>query len=237
MEERLDRVLAHLGLGTRKEVGRLIRAGAVRVDGAVVRDRGFKLDPQRARIELHGEPLVFARHYHVLLHKPAGVITATRSEHEPTVLDLLPNALWRDDLRPVGRLDKPTEGLLLLTTDGELLHRLTHPRWKVAKVYLAELEAPLPPDARERFAAGIAGFAPAELEVLAPRRARVTLREGKHRQVRRMFAALGAPVVYLRRERFGQLALEGLEPGEARPLSEEEAAALYEAVGLERGLA
>lgn len=233
MEERLDRVLAHLGVGTRKEVGKLIRAGAVRVDGAVVRDRGFKLDPQRARIELHGEPLAFARHFHVLLHKPAGAITATRSEHGPTVLDLLPNALWRDDLRPVGRLDKPTEGLLLLTTDGELLHRLTHPRWKVAKVYYAELASALPSDAAQRFAEGLLGFAPAALEVLTPQRARVTLREGKHRQVRRMFAALGAPVVYLRRERFGPLALEGLAPGEARPLSEGERVALYEAVELE----
>jgi len=233
VEERLDRVLAHLGVGTRKEVGKLIRAGAVRVDGAVVRDRGFKLDPQRARIELHGEPLAFARHFHVLLHKPAGAITATRSEHGPTVLDLLPNALWRDDLRPVGRLDKPTEGLLLLTTDGELLHRLTHPRWKVAKVYYAELASALPSDAAQRFAEGLLGFAPAALEVLAPQRARVTLREGKHRQVRRMFAALGAPVVYLRRERFGPLALEGLAPGEARPLSEGERVALYEAVELE----
>ncbi|WP_456481062.1 pseudouridine synthase [Oceanithermus sp.] len=233
MEERLDRLLAHLGLGTRKEVGKLIRAGAVRVDGAVVRDRGFKLDPEAVLIELNGEPLRYARYFHVLLHKPAGVLTATRSESETTVLDLLPNALWRDDLKPVGRLDRDTEGLLLLTNHGELLHRLTHPRWKVAKVYLAELEVPLPPDARERFAAGIASFAPAELEVLAPQRARVTLREGKHRQVRRMFAALGAPVVYLRRERFGPLALEGLAPGEARPLLKGELAALYEAVKLE----
>ena len=232
MEERLDRVLAHLGLGTRKEVGRLIRAGAVRVDGVVVRDRGFKLDPEAAHIELHGEPLAFARHFYVLLHKPAGVLTATRSEREETVLDLLPNALWRDDLKPVGRLDRDTEGLLVLTNHGELLHRLTHPRWKVAKVYYAELASALPPDAAQRFAEGLLGFAPAGLEVLGPRAARVTLQEGKHRQVRRMFAALGAPVVYLRRERLGPLGLGDLPPGEARPLEPEEVAALCEAVGL-----
>jgi len=232
MEERLDRVLAHLGLGTRKQVGKLIRAGAVRVDGAVVRDRGFKLDPETVLIELNGEPLRYARYFHVLLHKPAGVLTATRSESETTVLDLLPNALWRDDLKPVGRLDRDTEGLLLLTNHGELLHRLTHPRWKVAKVYFAELAADLPADAARRFAEGVLDFAPAELEVLGPRAARVTLFEGKHRQVRRMFAALGAPVVYLRRERFGPLGLAGLEPGEARPLWEDERTALERAVGL-----
>jgi len=232
MKERLDRVLAHLGLGTRKEVGKLIRAGAVRVDGAVVRDRGFKLDPEAALIELNDEPLRYARYFHVLLHKPAGVLTATRSESETTVLDLLPNALWRDDLKPVGRLDRDTEGLLLLTNRGELLHRLTHPRWKVAKVYLAELAADLPADAARRFAEGVLGFAPAELEALGPRAARVTLFEGKHRQVRRMFAALGAPVVYLRRERFGPLELGGLEPGQARPLSGDERDAIERAVGL-----
>ncbi|ADR35533.1 ribosomal small subunit pseudouridine synthase A [Oceanithermus profundus DSM 14977] len=232
MEERLDRVLAHLGLGTRKEVGKLIRAGAVRVDGAVVRDRGYKLDPEAARIEVRGEPVRYARHFYVLLHKPAGVLTATRSERETTVLDLLPDALWRDDLRPVGRLDRDTEGLLLLTNHGELLHRLTHPRWKVAKVYFAELASELPEDAARRFAEGVLDFAPAELEALGPRAARVTLYEGKHRQVRRMFAALGAPVAYLRRERFGPLELGGLEPGQARPLRAAEAAALLEAVGL-----
>ncbi len=232
MKERLDRVLAHLGLGTRKEVGKLIRAGAVRVDGAVVRDRGFKLDPEAALIELNDEPLRYARYFHVLLHKPAGVLTATRSESETTVLDLLPNALWRDDLKPVGRLDRDTEGLLLLTNRGELLHRLTHPRWKVAKVYFAELGADLPADAARRFAEGVLGFAPAELEALSPRAARVTLYEGKHRQVRRMFAALGAPVVYLRRERFGPLELGGLEPGQARPLSGDERDAIERAVGL-----
>ncbi|WP_456414856.1 pseudouridine synthase [Oceanithermus profundus] len=232
MEERLDRVLAHLGLGTRKEVGKLIRAGSVRVDGAVVRDRGYKLDPEAARIEVRGEPVRYARHFYVLLHKPAGVITATRSERETTVLDLLPDALWRDDLRPVGRLDRDTEGLLVLTNHGELLHRLTHPRWKVAKVYFAELASELPEDAARRFAEGVLDFAPAELEALGPRAARVTLYEGKHRQVRRMFAALGAPVAYLRRERFGPLELGGLEPGQARPLRAAEAAALLEAVGL-----
>lgn len=232
MEERLDRVLAHLGLGTRKEVGKLIRSGAVRVDGVVVRERGFKLDPEAARIELHGEPLRYARYFHVLLHKPAGVITATTSEEEATVLDLLPNELWRADLRPVGRLDRDTEGLLLLTNHGELLHRLTHPRWKVAKVYLAELASDLPVDAVQRFATGVLGFAPAELSVLGPRAARVTLFEGKYRQVRRMFAALGAPVAYLRRERLGPLDLAGLAPGEARPLMADELAALERAVGL-----
>ncbi len=232
MKERLDRVLAHLGLGTRKEVGRLIRAGEVRVDGMVVRDRGFKLDPEAARIELRGEPLHYARHFYVLLYKPAGVITATRSDSEETVLDLLPNDLWRDDLRPVGRLDRDTEGLLLLTTHGTLLHRLTHPRWKVAKVYYAELAADLPADATRRFAAGIAGFAPAGLEVLSPRAARVTLREGKYHQVRRMFAALGSPVAYLLREGFGPLELQGLEPGGARSLEPREVGALLKAVDL-----
>ncbi len=237
--ERVDKVLAHLGFGSRKEVKRLLQAGQVRVNGRVVRDPGVKLDPAHARIEVAGEAVVWQRHYHVMLHKPAGVVTATRDTRHATVLDCLPPKLAREDLLPVGRLDRDTEGLLLLTTDGALLHRLTHPRWKVSKVYYAELERPASPADVRAFAEGLvlsgARCLPAELEVLEdPRRVRLVLWEGRYHQVKRMFIARGNRVTYLKRLAFGPLELDArLARGEARALEEEEIARLYRAVGLE----
>ncbi|AEB12763.1 pseudouridine synthase [Marinithermus hydrothermalis] len=237
--ERIDKILAHLGFGTRKEVKRLLRAGGVRVDGRVVRDPGMKLDPARARLEVAGEVVVWQRHHHVMLYKPAGVVTATRDARHATVLDCLPASLARKDLLPVGRLDRDTEGLLLLTTDGALLHRLTHPRWKVPKVYYAELEQPARPEDAQAFAEGLVlsegRCLPAELELLEdPRRVRLVLWEGRYHQVKRMFAARGNRVTYLKRLAVGPLELDPkLKPGEARALGAAGVARLYRAVGLE----
>ncbi|WP_038058395.1 pseudouridine synthase [Thermus amyloliquefaciens] len=231
--ERLDRLLARLGLGSRKEVARLVRAGRVRVAGEVVRDPGFHV-PEGVPLELDGKPLAVRRHHHVLLHKPAGYVTS-RSEG-PSVYALLQGFPTRD-LSPVGRLDKDTEGLLLFTTHGELLHRLTHPRHKVEKRYLVHLERPATAEDQEAFRQGLfldgARLLPAELSWdQDPTRVELVLREGRFHQVKRMFQARGNRVLYLKRLSLGPLELGDLPQGEARYLTPEEEAALYRAVGL-----
>lgn len=231
--ERLDRLLARLGLGSRKEVARLVRAGRVLVAGAEVRDPGFHV-PEEAEVQLDGQPLLLRRHHHVLLHKPRGFVTS-RTEG-PSVYALLRGFPTRD-LSPVGRLDKDAEGLLLFTTDGELLHRLTHPRHKVEKRYLVRLERPVGPRDREAFLEGLfldgKKTLPAELTPLEdPTWAEVVLLEGRFHQVKRMFGARGNRVLYLKRLALGPLELGDLPPGKARPLTKAEEEALYRAVGL-----
>ncbi len=231
--ERLDRLLARLGLGSRKEVGRLIRAGRVRVEGRVVLDPGFKVG-EGASLEVEGRPVRVFRHLHVLLHKPGGYVTS-RTEG-PSVYALLQGFPTRD-LSPVGRLDKDTEGLLLFTTDGELLHRLTHPRFKVEKRYLVHLERPATLEDQRAFREGLfldgERLLPAELAIGEdPRRVELVLREGRYHQVKRMFAQRGNRVLYLKRLAFGPLVLGDLPLGAARVLEEDEERALYRAVGL-----
>lgn len=231
--ERLDRLLARLGLGSRKEVGRLIRRGQVRVGGAVVLDPGFKVG-EGTLLEVEGKPIRAFRHLHVLLHKPGGYVTS-RTEG-PSVYALLEGFPTRD-LSPVGRLDKDTEGLLLFTTHGELLHRLTHPRYKVEKRYLVHLERPATPGDQRAFREGLfldgKRLLPAKL-VLGedPTRVELVLKEGRYHQVKRMFAQRGNRVLYLKRLALGPLELGDLPVGAARALSPEEEAALYQAVGL-----
>lgn len=237
-KERLDKVLAHLGLGSRKEIHRLARAGLVYIDGQLVRDAAFKFDPTLCRIEVNGEEVVYRAFFHLMLHKPAGYVTSTSDRDGQPVTALLPEKWQRDDWMPVGRLDKDTEGLLLLTTDGELLHRLTHPRWKVKKRYYAELASPATPADVEAFAAGLElegePLQPAELRLEADgRKVELVIREGKYHQVKRMFAARGNHVTYLRRIAFGPLTLPSdLAIGESRPLEADEERSLYEAVDL-----
>ncbi|GIW36710.1 MAG: hypothetical protein KatS3mg073_0855 [Meiothermus sp.] len=153
-KERLDKVLGHLGVGTRKEIHRLARAGLVTIDGNIITDAAFKFDPAMSRIEVAGELLEYQAYFYLMLHKPAGYITSTKDRDGIPITALLPEEWQRSDWMPVGRLDKDTEGLLLLTTDGELLHRLTHPRWKVAKRYYVELAAPATPEDVAVFASG-----------------------------------------------------------------------------------
>ncbi len=232
MALRLDRLLASQGPWSRKEAKGLIKAGRVRVGDRVARRPEERVDPLATPVFVDGEPLAYRRHRHVLVHKPPGVLSATRDPRAPTVLDLVPEELRRRDLGLAGRLDKDAEGLVLLTTDGELAHRLTHPRWKVEKVYEVLLDAPVGEAEARAFADGLAGFAPAELLPLPGARARVTLREGKHHQVKRMFRAVGRRVLRLLRVRLGPLELGDLPRGAARALSDDEEAALYRAVGL-----
>lgn len=232
---RLDRWLKDtLGI-SRSEATTLVRRGRVSdATGAVIRDPAADAP---AEVRVDGAPCA-APPRHLLLHKPAGAVTSTSDRDGPAVTGLLPDALRRFAWMPVGRLDKDTTGLLLLTTDGELCHRLTHPSHKVDKVYAATLDGPVPLDAATRFAAGIllsdGPCQPADLVQTGPNTAEVTLREGRYHQVKRMFHAVGREVIALHRRRMGPLSLtEDLSPGAVRPLTEAEIAAIYAAVRLE----
>ena len=236
--ERLDKLLAGTGKWSRREVKALVRQGLVRVDGRLAASAEDKLDPAAAIITVAGETISLCRFTYVMLHKPAGVLTATEDRKQPTVLDLLPPELRRIGLAPVGRLDKDTEGLLLLTNDGELAHRLLSPKYHVEKRYFARVVGELSAADTEAFARGMTlgdglECLPAGLEVLPDRVCIVTLREGKFHQVKRMLAARGAPVLYLKRLSMGPLTLDdSLAAGAYRLLRAEEISALYRVCGL-----
>lgn len=236
--ERLDKLLAGTGKWSRREVKALVRQGLVRVDGRLAASAEDKLDPAAAIITVAGETISLCRFTYVMLHKPAGVLTATEDRKQPTVLDLLPPELRRIGLAPVGRLDKDTEGLLLLTNNGELAHRLLSPKYHVEKRYFARVDGELSAADAEAFACGMTlgdglECLPAGLELLPGHACIVTLREGKFHQVKRMLAARGAPVLYLKRLSMGPLVLEdSLAAGAYRLLRAEEISALYRACGL-----
>ena len=236
--ERLDKVIANRGAASRREVKTLVRQGRVLVDGIPAAAADMKVDAAAAVITVDGVALESERHVYLLLHKPAGVLTATEDKRQPTVLDLIPQEMRRRDLAPVGRLDKDTEGLLLLTDDGELTHRLLSPKYHVDKVYYARVEGvPAAADAAA-FAEGLLlgdglQCLPAKLEPLGGGECLVTLREGKFHQVKRMLASRGKPVLYLKRLAMGPLRLEPeLAMGQCRFLTPEELFALRNACGL-----
>lgn len=228
-KQRLDKILADAGVSSRSKVREMIRAGRVKVGGRVVTDPGMKVNPSVDPIQLDGAPLETGPVV-LMLHKAAGVITASSDRSQPTVMDLLPPSLAHR-VFAAGRLDKDTEGLLILTSDGDLCHRLISPRHGVEKEYAVEVDGTLLPDLVEAFARGVRlddGYVtlPARLEVLEsgpPGRARVTVREGKYHQIKRMFAAFGLRVTALRRERIGSLYLDPrLAPGDYRILEPDE---------------
>ena len=231
---RLDKAVALTGL-TRSEARRAIAAGRVQVDGLTVRDGAMQVQPDRVRVD--GAQPMEAGDLYIMVNKPAGVLTATEDRRLPTVMDLLPPQLQRRKPGPVGRLDRDVTGLVLLTTDGQLAHRLISPRWKAEKLYRARCEGRLTEAEVRAFAEGVplsdftarpAGLTPLEVAddfSLAD----VTLTEGKFHQVKRMFAAVGHPLVALSRLRIGSLALDpALGPGEWRHLTEDEVASLRE---------
>ena len=231
--ERIDKLLASTGRWSRKEVKDLIRQGRVLAGGVPVARPEEKLDPSAVSFTVDGIPVDCAPFVYVMLHKPAGLLSATEDRLQSTVLDLLPEELRRRGLFPVGRLDKDTTGLLLLTDDGSLAHRLLSPKKHVDKVYLARVEGRVDAGDVDALAAGMVladGLCclPAGLEPLGDgSECRVTLREGKYHQVKRMLAARGKPVVSLHRLQMGPLALdEDLKPGEWRYLSNLERAEL-----------
>ena len=236
--ERLDKVLSGTGRWSRREVKELVRRGRVLLDGAPAASPEQKLDPETADIRVDGEEVTYRRFTYVLLHKPTGVLSAVEDSRQRTVLDLLPQELKKPGLSPVGRLDKDTEGLLLLTNDGALTHRLLSPKSHVDKVYYARTEGtPTEADAA-RLARGITladglRCLPAELKICGEGQVLLTLREGKFHQAKRMLAFCGTPVVYLKRLSMGPLHLgEDLRPGEFRHLTQEEITKLQQAAGL-----
>ena len=228
MMERLDKFLAAQGKGTRKEVGRLIRSGAVAVDGVPVRDPAAKVDPSCQTVAVGGSPILWQEHLYIMMNKPAGVLSSTEDRRQKTVLDLLPEDLRRRGLFPAGRLDKDTTGLLLITDDGELAHKMLSPKSHVYKQYRAQLDAPVEEADIQAFAAGVAWegeqYAPARLWVEQdPRAAFVEIREGRFHQVKRMFQARGKTVLSLKRLKIGGLSLDStLQEGECRLLAPEE---------------
>jgi 23S rRNA pseudouridine2605 synthase len=230
--ERLQKVLAAVGLGSRRVCEELIAEGRVTVDGEVA-ELGRRVDPDTARVEVDGVPIsVRPGLVHYLLNKPAGVVTtASDPQGRPTVLDLVPP---EPRVFPVGRLDAATEGLLLLTNDGDLAHRLTHPSFGVEKEYLAEVATPPSRGELRRLREGVdlddGRTAPARVTLVPPRAVRLVIHEGRNRQVRRMLDAVGHPVLRLVRTRIGPLTDRRLRPGEWRPLTSDEVRSLESAV-------
>ena len=224
--ERIDKLLSSTGRWSRREVKDLMRQGRVRLDGRPVSRPEEKADPASACLTVDGDRVDCSPYVYIMLHKPAGLLSATEDRDQPTVLDLLPPALRRRGLFPVGRLDKDTTGLLLLTDDGALAHRLLSPRSHVDKVYLAQVEGRVDQADREALAAALVlgdglRCLPAGLEPVGDGSScLVTLREGKYHQVKRMLAARGKPVLTLHRLSMGPLTLdEGLKPGDWRLLT------------------
>lgn len=229
--ERLDKFLVSCGVGSRSQVKDILKAGRITVDGTVERDAARKVDPQGQCIACDGETLQGKRRMVVMLHKPAGFVTATEDKSERTVMELLPSELLRQDLKPVGRLDKATEGLLLFTNDGDLLHRLISPKKEVSKVYFALHEGQASDEDVKAFADGLTlrdgtVCLSAVLEPMGAGKSRITVCEGKYHQVRRMMASRGMTVTYLKREREGNLTLGDLPMGKVRELTAEEIALL-----------
>lgn len=230
---RLDKMLADQGVASRKELREIIRSGRVCVDGATETHPERKLDPTLAAVTLDGERVGYRRFHYYMLDKPVGVVTATEDRRQRTVLDLLPAELRRLGLFPVGRLDKDTSGLLLLTDDGDFAHRVISPKSCVKKRYYAEVEGEADEQDALAFSRGIVlgdgtRCLPAELELLGGGRCLVTVMEGKYHQVRRMLASRGEPVLALRRLSVGGLRLEeSLGPGGFRELSEQDLCTLF----------
>lgn len=227
--DRIDKLLASTGRWTRREAKQLIQEGRVLVDGVPAAAPEQKADPVSACVAVDGKPLSFQKYTYVMLNKPEGVVSATEDACQQTVLDLLPPELRRRGLFPVGRLDKDSEGLLLLTNDGDLAHRLLSPKKHVDKVYYIRTDRPLTTEDQEAFASGVnladgTVCLPAGLELLGRGdEAFVTLHEGKFHQIKRMIASRGAAVCQLKRLSTGTLVLDSsLKKGEYRLLTPEE---------------
>jgi len=238
--ERLQKVMAHAGIASRRKSEELIATGLVRVNGRVITEPGFKVDPARDYIEVTGLALEGREPFaYFLLNKPAGYVTTLRDpQGRPTVRDLLGEIGLR--VYPVGRLDYNTEGLLLLTNDGDLTQALTHPRHQVTKTYLALVRGVPQAKVLQRLAKGVElddGLtAPAEVALVGVKgqnaQVEITIHEGKNRQVRRMFQTVGFPVLKLRRVAMGPLTLQGVAPGRYRALTPAEVNELYRVCGL-----
>ena len=225
---RLDRFLSEKTELSRKELKAAVKCGRAHVNGAAVNDPEMKIDPEKDVVAFDGYELTYRSSVTVMLNKPAGVLTAARDSKQKTVLDLLPRELVREGAMPAGRLDKDTTGLLIITSDGDLAHRIISPRQHIKKVYLAETELPVTGEDVEAFRAGLVladglRCLPAELEPLAGRQCLVTVYEGKYHQVKRMLASRGKRVTALKRLSIGSLTLpEDMPEGGFVELSQKE---------------
>lgn len=230
--QRLDKIISNLGYGSRKEIKGLARKGFIEVDGVIEKDSSKLIDPEKSVIKINGEQIFYREFIYLMMNKPDGVVSATYDSRDETVIDLLEIDHQAFEPFPVGRLDKDTVGLLLLTNDGELNHRLISPKWKVDKVYYAKIDKKVTEEDVEKFKKGITlddGYVCKEaiLEIIEASdegsEVNITIQEGKFHQVKRMFEAVGKSVTYLQRIEFGGLPLdEDLEEGEYRELTEEE---------------
>ena len=225
--ERLDKFLCDSGVGTRSQVKAILKAGRVAVDGKPERDNSRKIDPKIQTVTLDGEVLGGYRRIVVMMNKPEGFVTATEDKNDRTVMELLPAEMKHLDLKPVGRLDKATEGLLLFTNDGDLLHRLISPKKEVPKLYYARHEGTATEEDVAAFAEGLTlrdglECLPAKLEPLGAGESLITVCEGKYHQVRRMMASRNMTVTYLERRQEAGLTLGDLPRGSVRELTEEE---------------
>ncbi|MFF5994205.1 pseudouridine synthase [Lysinibacillus sp. KU-BSD001] len=228
---RLDKLLANMGYGSRKEVKQLLKEKAVTIDGAIVKDAAMKVDPETQDVSVYGERVVYTEFIYLMMNKPPGVISATEDRYDETVIDLLDPLAQHFKPFPVGRLDKDTEGLLLITNDGNLAHNLLSPKKHVPKTYYATIEGVVTEADIEAFRKGVElddGYVtkPGELVILASdaiSEIELTIQEGKFHQVKRMFESVGKKVTYLKRLSMGSLVLdETLELGDYRELTEEE---------------
>ena len=225
--ERLDKFLTNAGVATRSQIKAILKTGRVRVDGVAVKDGSVKIDPEKQTVTLDGETIGGKRRMVLMLNKPEGFVTSTEDPRDRTVMELLPKEYAHQDLKPVGRLDKATEGLLLFTNDGDLLHRLISPKKEVPKVYYARHEGEAGEEDVAAFAAGLTlrdgtVCLGAKLQPLGPGESLITVCEGKYHQVRRMMASRQMTVLYLERRSEGGLALGELERGKCRELTEKE---------------
>ena len=230
--ERLDKVLSNLGYGSRKEIKGIVKNKQVEVDGVLAKDSAMQVNPEKSVIKVSGDTINYRKYIYLMMNKPDGVVAATFDNHEETVIDLLDPDFQIFEPFPVGRLDKDTVGLQLLTNDGELNHRLISPKWHVDKVYYAEIDKPVDDKDVIAFERGVVlddeyKCMPAKLKILEAdengSKVEITVQEGKFHQVKRMFQSVGKEVVYLRRMRFGNLDLdESLAEGEYRELTKEE---------------
>ncbi len=230
-KERLDKILSSLGYGSRKDVKGLVKSGSIEVDGKVVRDSSLKIDPYNSVLKVDGEVVEYREFIYLMMNKPQGVISSTDDFRDKTVIDLLSDQYKAFNPFPVGRLDKDTEGLMVLTNDGQLSHRVLSPKKHVEKLYYAEIEGVVTEEDKKLFSQGVIlddGYKtlPAKLEILASdniSKIYLTIKEGKFHQVKRMFLSVGKRVIYLKRLAIGGLRLdESLGLGEYRELTAEE---------------
>ena len=229
--ERLDKYLCDSGIGTRSQVKLILKSGGVTVDGVPVKDGSVKIDPDRSIVCLRGQMLNGKKRTVLMLNKPAGFVTATEDKQERTVMELIPAEYRHLELKSVGRLDKATEGLLLFTNDGDLLHRLISPKKEVPKVYYAQHQGVANEEDVQAFQQGLVlrdglHCLPATLKPLGPGESLITVQEGKYHQVRRMMASREMTVDYLERRQEGNLTLGDLPRGQIRILTEAEVAEL-----------